>query len=105
MNGLRICASGSSRPERGSEIPPVHSGGKEDEMSFGEYGNALEHHRYIQPVEPRSRRRCHCGCGKRATHLGMANGVGLAMGCELSMRRWAKSLDSYFKALDRLTTP
>jgi hypothetical protein len=55
---------------------------------WGSYGDALEHARYVKPTA--SRRRCHCGCKGRATHLGMANGVCLANGCELSMRRWAR---------------
>lgn len=45
---------------------------------------------YYEPVDSKSRRRCGCGCGRRATHRGMANGVCLTMGCELSMRRWVK---------------
>ena len=36
------------------------------------------------------RRRCTCGCEQRATHLGMANGVCLTMGCELYVRRWVR---------------
>lgn len=58
-------------------------------MSWGEMGCVTDA-RYMQPVQPRSRRRCGCGCKTRATHLGMANGVSLASGCELSMRRWVK---------------
>lgn len=54
------------------------------------WGNALLHKRTMQPVEPSSRRRCHCGCKRRATHLGMANGVTLITGCELLIRRWVK---------------
>lgn len=37
-----------------------------------------------------SRRRCGCGCKKRATHIGGCNGIALRTGCELSIRRWAK---------------
>jgi hypothetical protein len=39
---------------------------------------------------PRRRRRCHCGCGGRATHMGLANGIGLMSGCEFYVRRWVK---------------
>lgn len=46
--------------------------------------------RYHEPVDAKSRRRCGCGCRRRATHHGMANGVCLIMGCDLSMRRWVK---------------
>lgn len=46
--------------------------------------------RTMTPVANRSRRRCHCGCKKRATHLGRGDGVGLTTGCELSIRRWVR---------------
>lgn len=46
---------------------------------------------YQEQVDSKSRRRCNCGCGRRATHRGMANGVCLKMGCELSVRRWVKA--------------
>lgn len=59
-------------------------------MSFGQYGSATEHQRYAEQVEPRSRRRCHCGCKNRATHRGMANGVALIAGCDLYVRRWVR---------------
>lgn len=58
---------------------------------WGEWGSADTHVRYVEPVNSRSRQRCHCGCNRRATHLGMANGVGLITGCEFSMHRWAKT--------------
>lgn len=38
----------------------------------------------------KSRRRCHCGCRKRATHLGLGDGICLIMGCELYIRRWVR---------------
>lgn len=57
---------------------------------WGRWGSVEHHVLYTQPiVGRRGRRKCYCGCGKRATHLGMANGVALAHGCEWSMRRWA----------------
>lgn len=53
--------------------------------------------RYSQPVRPASRRRCHCGCKKRATHLGMAKGISLITGCELSVARWVRDPVAAFK--------
>jgi hypothetical protein len=50
--------------------------------------NAYTDHRSFE--ERRSRRLCCCGCGKRSTHLGTANGIGMLSGCELSVRRWVK---------------
>jgi hypothetical protein len=58
---------------------------------WGQMASATEHLRYAQPVRPTSRRRCHCGCGQRATHIGMANGIGLTSGCELAIARWVKT--------------
>ena len=46
--------------------------------------------RAMVAVEPRSRRRCHCGCKKRATHTGRNNGIALATGCEMYIRRWVR---------------
>jgi hypothetical protein len=58
---------------------------------WGCHGSALEHGRYSEKIADRRRaRRCHCGCGKKSTHLGKANGVALASGCELSIARWVK---------------
>jgi len=60
-------------------------------LDWGQHGNAVTHVRYAQEiVGRRGRRKCHCGCGRRSTHLGMANGVCLTSGCELSVRRWVK---------------
>ena len=58
---------------------------------WGQVASAVDHVRYAQPVRPTSRRQCHCGCGKRATHIGMANGCGLTRGCELAVQRWIKT--------------
>jgi hypothetical protein len=52
---------------------------------------SIDHVRYMEPVEPRSHRRCHCGCGKRAAYAGKSNGIALSMGCELSIRRWVRN--------------
>ena len=59
-------------------------------MSFGQFGSVTEHQRYMGKADPKSRRRCCCGCKARATYLGMANCVCLTMGCELSVRRWVR---------------
>lgn len=58
---------------------------------WGTCGNANEHQRYTVRITGRGgRRKCDCGCGRRATHTGAANGLGLTSGCELSIRRWAR---------------
>jgi len=59
-------------------------------VNWGRHASALEHVRYMEPVRPKSRRRCHCGCKRRATHVGKANGMALCDGCELSMTRWVR---------------
>ena len=58
---------------------------------WGQVASAAEHVRYSQPVRPASRRRCHCGCERRATLMGMANGIALVSGCELAIARWVKT--------------
>jgi hypothetical protein len=59
---------------------------------FGTWGSAMEHRRYVEliPGRYRNRRKCHCGCGGKTSHAGMANGLCLTQGCELSMRRWVR---------------
>jgi hypothetical protein len=82
-----------SEPLDLSQLPPAAlraamTGGT---AGWGTYSNVMEHVRYIQPIiGRRGRRKCYCGCNRRATHLGMANGVALAHGCELQMRRWVR---------------
>ena len=39
---------------------------------------------------PNKRRKCHCGCGGRATHMGLGQGAGMMSGCELTVRRWVR---------------
>jgi len=34
--------------------------------------------------------RCRCGCKRRATHIGLADGFGMMSGCELTVRRWVR---------------
>lgn len=58
---------------------------------WGECGDSRRHVRYAEPVLGTSRRRCHCGCKRRATHRGMANGVCLVTLCELAVQRWIKT--------------
>ncbi len=37
-----------------------------------------------------SRRRCHCGCKGRASHIGLGDGVALMSGCNFYVRRWVR---------------
>lgn len=56
---------------------------------WGQVGSSTEHVRYKMTLPKiKARRACYCGCGLKATHLGMANGIGLTRGCELSIQRW-----------------
>jgi hypothetical protein len=57
---------------------------------WGTVADARANVRYSVPVKPTSRRRCHCGCNRRATLMGMANGLGMVSGCELAIARWVK---------------
>lgn len=58
--------------------------------AWGQWGSASDHVRYMEHTENK-RRKCWCGCGGRATHRGMANGICLVTGCELRIRRWVKT--------------
>jgi hypothetical protein len=76
-----------------ADISPAEARARlEGGASFGAYGSAMEHRRYVEPMPSRfrNRRRCHCGCGGKSSHAGMANGLCLTSGCELSMRRWVR---------------
>jgi hypothetical protein len=57
---------------------------------WGLHANARTDVRYMEPVAPKSRKRCHCGCKMRATHYGRANGMTLTKGCEMKIRRWVR---------------
>lgn len=70
-------------------------------MANGVY-NALNGHRTMQPVQPTSRQRCHCGCGKRATHMKMVDGCCMGTGCELDARRWVRNPVDSWRASSRL---
>lgn len=63
---------------------------------WGRWGSSSDHIRYSEKLEPRRGRRrgCHCGCGNRITHRGMANGVCLTSACELGIARWVKTGDT-----------
>lgn len=58
--------------------------------AWGTIGSVDRHVRYAVQASPRKRRKCYCGCGQRASHRGMANGVCLMAGCELRVRRWVR---------------
>ena len=57
--------------------------------AWGMHGSSAEHIRYAEAIK--SRKKCTCGCDGRRTHAGMANGVCLTSGCELSVYRWVKT--------------
>ena len=52
--------------------------------------DANYHQRTMKKLASKSRRRCYCGCGQRATHGGCAGGYGMMTGCEIVVRRWVK---------------
>lgn len=60
--------------------------------AWGQWGSAIDHVRYSEPFPKgyRRRRNCACGCKKRSTHMGRANGMTLMSGCELRVARWVK---------------
>lgn len=60
---------------------------------WGRWSSAAEHVRYMEAVDrhDRHRRMCRCGCRKRITHRGFANGICLMSGCELTVLRWVKT--------------
>jgi hypothetical protein len=56
----------------------------------GMRSGSVNGHRTLIQAPKTSRRRCYCGCGKRATHTGLGDGLALTLGCELSIRRWVR---------------
>lgn len=59
---------------------------------WGKHASATTHARYMLALpHPKNRRRCSCGCEGRSTHAGLANGLGLMRGCELSVAHWVKT--------------
>jgi hypothetical protein len=73
--------------EQGDMAERMRRGGT---FEWQQRGSAIEHQRYSVPAPSKSRRRCHCGCNRRATHIGMANGLALTHGCELRIARWVR---------------
>ena len=72
-----------------AELKAAMQGGTE---LWGSVASSTEHVRYkLALPKIKARRRCSCGCGGKATHSGMANGMALTSGCELSMQRWVKT--------------
>jgi len=61
-------------------------------------------YRTMMKVKPTSRRRCHCGCESRATHMGLAGYVCMTLGCELFVRRWVKDWRNALFSKRRLET-
>jgi hypothetical protein len=59
------------------------------------WGSASEHRREMRELPKRYRRECLC-CGRRATHVGTANGLGMMSGCEWRVRRWIGDPTSVF---------
>lgn len=57
--------------------------------------------RYMEPLTKPHRRKCYCGCNGPATHRGVVNGIGLAVGCELHIRRWVKNWHNANRAMTR----
>jgi len=59
---------------------------------WGRRGSISDHALYVEPQDARGShyRKCRCGCGAKAKFRLMANGVCMAEGCELSLRREAK---------------
>lgn len=64
-----------------------------------EWGSVHHHARSMEPIK--SRRRCHCGCRTRVTHMGTCNGIGMTEGCELYIRRWVKDWQNAYSAAAR----
>ncbi len=58
---------------------------------WARWGSASDHVRYAEAIgKTRNWRKCPCGCTRRSTHRGMANGMCLMHGCELRVARWVK---------------
>lgn len=59
---------------------------------WGEVASASQHVRYSEPLprRPGRRKKCWCGCNGPKTHVGKANGIALASGCELRIARWVR---------------
>jgi hypothetical protein len=71
-----------------AELKAAMTGGTE---GWGQRASIADHVIYVKTCLP-TRRKCRCGCNRRKTHGLYANGIIMASGCELSMRREAKAL-------------
>lgn len=77
--------------------------GRADRPGWGRVANADEDERYMRPVTEDYPGDCSCGCEGPITHVGMANGLGMIAGCELSVRRWVgEDRQSYINRVQRL---
>jgi hypothetical protein len=71
--------------------PALAAAMKGGTSGWGRMGSSTDNVRYAQLLPKVSRRLCSCGCEQRNTHAGMANGVSLTSGCQLSIQRWIKT--------------
>lgn len=64
-------------------------------MTWGTWGSATEHQRYMVKRQSRrtGRRKCRLslGCDNPCTHAGYANGVCLTIGCEFHIAMWVRT--------------
>ncbi len=59
---------------------------------WGLTASAETNMRYVLPLPKiKARRACSCGCGGKATHAFMANGLSLGRGCEFAAYHWART--------------
>lgn len=56
----------------------------------GTRSGSVDGHRSVVTGPARRRRKCPCGCGTRATHIGLGDGIALMSGCQLSVHRWVR---------------
>ncbi len=59
-------------------------------VGWAQWGSAQHHAMYVEPLSYPTRRMCRCGCHKRMTHKACANGMALATGCEMEVRRFVR---------------
>ena len=74
---------------KGSELSAAMRGGTE---GWGKQAS-INNIRYsvVKPKVSGRPSACTCGCKNKVTHLGMANGVALTSGCEISVMRWIRT--------------
>lgn len=78
VNGHRLSRAASAAARRGGV------------EGWGRVATLREHIRYAEAYRGQVRLRCCCGCGGRATHRGMANGVIILAACEPTVAAWVK---------------